>query len=203
MLLLDWLSLALLCFLGAAMPGPSLAVVIQATARGGFVQGAIAALSHALGVGIYAVFTVTGLAMIMMTVPGLFMFIQIAGALFLIYLSLKTLLNEARQEASQANSQQSRQSAVKGFLIAFLNPKLLIFFTALFSQFIHAGLGLAEKSIMVLTVLLIDGLWYCLVAWLMSRSLVQQKFSSSQIWLERIFSAALMFVGCRLLMLQV
>lgn len=203
MLFVEWLSLALVCFLGAAMPGPSLAVVIQATARGGFEQGAIAWVSHAAGVAIYAVLTVTGLAVVMVAVPKLFILLQIAGALFLIYLAIKTLMNHPAPAAEQDSGQRATQSARDGFLMAFLNPKLLIFFTALFSQFIHAGLAWTDKGIMVATVFVIDGLWYCLVAFLLSRGFVQQRFSNCKSWLQRIFAVLLILVAGRLLLLQI
>ena len=57
-----WLSLALLCILGAMTPGPSLAVVLGSTLRGGQASGLAAALARGLAAGLYAVLTVAGLA---------------------------------------------------------------------------------------------------------------------------------------------
>lgn len=199
MSLAQWISLVLVCALGAAMPGPSLAVVLQNTLRGGFTQGVVTAVAHALGVGVYALLTVTGLAVLMLATPTLFGLIKIAGALFLIYMGLKVLLAASGPIVDeQPPAQASRKSAREGFLIAFLNPKLLIFFTALFSQFLHADLDWLQKGILVATVTVVDGLWYCLVALLLSHGFVRQRFTQHSLWLQRIFAAVLILVGLRL-----
>ena len=44
-----WLSLVVICILGALSPGPSLALVIKNTLNGGVQQGYATAISHGLG----------------------------------------------------------------------------------------------------------------------------------------------------------
>ncbi|WP_019528233.1 LysE family translocator [Dasania marina] len=200
MTLTQWSSLLLVCALGAAMPGPSLAVVVQNTLRGGFSQGAVTALFHALGVGVYALLTVTGLAVLMLAMPTVFWLIKIAGALYLIYLGFNVLrAANSPQSGEQPRQQATVSSAREGFFIAFLNPKLLIFFTALFSQFLHADLTWLHKGILVATVTVVDGLWYCLVALLSSQGFMQQRFAEHTVWLQRLFAAVLVLVGLRLI----
>ena len=60
----------------------------------------------------------------------------------------------------------SQRAALQdGFAIAFLNPKLAVFFLALFSQFIDPeNLTLQVGLIMCLTVFVLDTGWYLLVA---------------------------------------
>ena len=201
MVLAEWLSLLLICALGAAMPGPSLAVVMQNTLRGGMGQGVITALSHALGVGIYALLTVTGLAVILQTLPTLFWLIQLAGAGFLIYLGVKTFRYTPQQDTAPTEARASHQSAWDGFLIAFLNPKLFIFFTALFSQFVEPDSSWLVKAVMVVTATLIDGAWYCLVAFLLTRGNTAAKLSASR-YLHKGFAVILVALGLRLMWLQ-
>ena len=49
-------------------------------------------------------------------------------------------------------------------MISFLNPKILVFFVAVFSQFIYKELTRLDKTIIVLVAGLIDTFWYVLVA---------------------------------------
>ncbi len=49
-----WLAVVSICALGAMSPGPSLAVVLRHTVQGGRRAGSLAAVTHGLGVGLYA-----------------------------------------------------------------------------------------------------------------------------------------------------
>jgi threonine/homoserine/homoserine lactone efflux protein len=169
--LTSWLALAAICVMGAISPGPSLALIIRNTVQGGQRHGVATALGHGLGVGIYALITALGLAILITQTPLLFDLIRYGGAAFLAWLGIKALLAKPQVTGVEAGEHQSRgrQGAFEGFMVAFLNPQLAIFFLALFSQFVHADTGWREGSIMMLTAGGIDALWYVLVALLLSR----------------------------------
>jgi threonine/homoserine/homoserine lactone efflux protein len=57
-------------------------------------------------------------------------------------------------------------------MISLLNPKIAIFFLALFSQFIEKDPSLTDQVIMVMTASLVDGLWYTFVAVILSHGRV-------------------------------
>jgi threonine/homoserine/homoserine lactone efflux protein len=67
-----WLSLFAICLLGAMFPGPSLVMVSKHTLAGGRVNGLAAAWVHAIGIGIYALITIVGLAVVLQQSPILF-----------------------------------------------------------------------------------------------------------------------------------
>lgn len=167
----SWLALAAICVMGALSPGPSLALVIRNTVRGGQGHGVATALGHGLGVGLYALITALGLALLITRTPLLFDVIRYGGAAFLAWLGIRALLaKSAAGEASQVvHTVRSRQGAFEGFMVAFLNPQLAIFFVALFSQFVRADTGWQQGGIMMLTAGGIDALWYVLVALALSR----------------------------------
>ena len=170
--LTSWLALAAICVMGAISPGPSLALIIRNTVQGGQGHGVVTALGHGLGVGIYALITALGLAILITQTPLLFDLIRYGGAAFLAWLGIKALL--ARPAGGEAGKEEGhpprgRQGAFEGFMVAFLNPQLAIFFIALFSQFVHADTGWREGGIMMLTAGGIDALWYVLVALVLSR----------------------------------
>jgi threonine/homoserine/homoserine lactone efflux protein len=195
-----WLSLAAICFMGALSPGPSLALIIKNTLAGGKKQGYASAISHGLGVALYAAFTVMGIGIVITKLPWLFQLIQYAGAAFLLYLGISAI--RSHQHSNLAISAKDKIKKIQvngwrdGFLIAFLNPKLAIFFLALFSQFIAIDDSLQQKIIMVATVGIIDTAWYCLVTYGISRGPILTKLQNNQNIVQKV-------TGCFLILLAV
>ncbi|WP_298717004.1 LysE family translocator [uncultured Oceanisphaera sp.] len=167
----SWLALAAICVMGAISPGPSLAVVMRNTVKGGRGHGVVTALGHGLGVGLYALITALGLALLITRNPLLFDMIRYGGAAFLAWLGVKALLARPATGDTTISDHpvRGRQGAFEGFMVAFLNPQLAIFFVALFSQFVQADTGWQQGGVMMLTAGGIDALWYVLVALLLSR----------------------------------
>ena len=196
-----WLSFVVICIMGALSPGPSLALVIKNTLAGGTSQGYATAISHGLGVAIYAAITATGIALIIVQSPLIFSIIQYAGAAFLLYLGIKSLLskkdNEVFSEDNTANKSQVNGWR-DGFLIAFLNPKLAIFFLALFSQFLGEEASSEQKMIMTATVGSIDALWYCLVTFTLSRGNIIGKLRENSHIVDKVTGSFLILLAARI-----
>jgi len=197
-----WLSLASICTLGAMTPGPSLAVVLKHTVSGGRLNGVIASIAHGLGVALYASLTVLGMAVIIKETPWLFNVIKYAGVAFLLWLAFKALTSKsALADIKTKTSNVSwQESAYEGFSIAFLNPKLALFFLALFSQFINVDASLQQKILMVATVGGIDTLWYCLIALILSQSSVITKLKANTHIVDRVTGVALIGVAMRVML---
>lgn len=163
--LFAWLSLAGICALGAMSPGPSLLIVLRAAASGPR-QGIACALAHGAAIAIYASLTAFGLAVLITRSPLLFGILQWAGAAMLIYLGWKSLRAPAPDPAATkvtAPQQSVGRSALQGFGVAFFNPKVAVFFTALFSQFVAEQQALATKLGMAALAASVDAAWYCIV----------------------------------------
>ncbi len=200
---LDWLSLFGVCLLGAMSPGPSLAVVTRATLRGGLGSGMSAAVAHGVGVGLYGLITVAGLAVLIAGSPRLFLGIQVLGALYLIHLGIKSLRAGTAPGAMSHGDEESESrhgAAVNGFLVAFLNPKLAVFMLALFSQFLDAEAGATQKTIMVLTVGITDALWYGAIAALLSRPRFLDRLQANAVVIDRVFGVILIALALTVLL---
>jgi len=198
-----WLPLVTICILGAMSPGPSLVVVLRNTLAGGRAEGVKTALAHGFAVGLYALATAAGLAVLVTGNPGAYEAIQLCGALFLAYLGLKSLfgstgLSEAVDTESDAL--YSGHGLRSGFLTAFLNPKIAIFFAALFSQFISPETLLSEKIIMALTAALTDATWYLLVALILSHSKVLGLLRRKAGLLDKIFGLLLLLLALKIVL---
>lgn len=199
MALSHWLSLISICLLGAMSPGPSLAIVLKATVNGGVSKGYVTAVAHGLGVALYGLLTVTGLAVLITRSPQLFLGIQLVGACYLIYLGIKSLRSTGSSEIQPSTEMSGHNAAVEGFLVAFLNPKLAVFMLALFSQFLLPEFGLREKSIMVATVGITDACWYALIVALVSRKTLLGKLQRNAQKIDRIFGVILILLALTVL----
>ena len=139
MIFSDWLSLILICILGAFSPGPSLIVIINCTLKHGRTSGIFASIGHGLGVFFYAFVSVLGLAIIIINSPKVFFTIQLMGSILLIWIGYKTIKDNNRKifnNINQTIDSKKTTSFIDGFLIAILNPKIAAFFISLFSQFL-------------------------------------------------------------------
>ncbi|HFK2925778.1 TPA: LysE family translocator [Aeromonas hydrophila] len=200
--LTSWLALAAICVMGAISPGPSLALIIRNTVQGGQGHGVATALGHGFGVGIYALITALGLAILITQTPLLFDVIRYGGAAFLAWLGVKALLAKpAKGEASEEVHQlRGRQGAFEGFMVAFLNPQLAVFFIALFSQFVHADTGWREGGIMMLTAGGIDAVWYVLVALVLSRGPVLAWLKAKSFVIDKISGLVLLGLALKVVL---
>ena len=196
-----WLSVTLACLLGAMSPGPSLAVIVNLSLSQGRIVGLIAAVSHGLMIGLFAFATAFGLVVIVERNPLIFNTVQIAGCVFLIWMAVKLLFTTANREiVSVVTAQSSKWLAARdGLLIALVNPKIIIFFSALFSQFVDASSQLWEKTLLALIAGTVDMLWYMLMAVVISNSSSNETglnaYRKYGQWLDKLFAVVLLVIA--------
>ena len=179
-------------------PGPSLAVVLRHALMGGRARGCIAAVAHSVGIGLYALLAMSGLAVLITASPNVFRAFQWAGAAYLVWLGIKGLMAKRLPEDQLAHAGATSSAIRDGFLVAFLNPKIAVFLIALFSQVVGADTTWLERSIYAATAWLIDMLWYLLVAWLFSAPKWHQFLQRNTVWFERTFGIVLLALAGRL-----
>ena len=159
---LFWVQFAAICLIGAMSPGPSMALIIRNSIKYGRISGILFSLGHAIGIGIYATVSVLGLQFILINNLLLFNAIQFCGSVFLLILGI-LFLRDTAHNLSLENEQKNVNSLMQGFAISILNPKILIWFAAIFSQFIEISSTNFVKLAMVLIASSIDGLWYIIL----------------------------------------
>lgn len=159
---LFWVQFAAICLIGAMSPGPSMALIIRNSIKYGRLSGILFSLGHAIGIGIYATASLLGLQFILINNLFLFNAIQFCGSVFLLILGI-LFLRDTAHNLSLENEQKNVNSLIQGFAISILNPKILIWFAAIFSQFIEISSTNFVKLAMVLIASSIDGLWYIIL----------------------------------------
>lgn len=82
-------------------------------------------------------------------------------------------------------------------MISLLNPKLALFFIALFSQFVSVGNDWSAKATIVLTPLIVDGLWYTLIALVLSHANILDKLKSRAKIIDQLSGVVLILLALR------
>ena len=120
----------------AAVPGPGIFYVAARTLSGGKRAGIASTFGTALGGLVHVIAGGLGVSALILASAELFTALKFAGALYLVWLGLKTF-REARdllpQQAIAAGTQRVFR---EGVLVEALNPKTAAFFLAFIPQFI-------------------------------------------------------------------
>ena len=189
-----WVQFATICIVGAMSPGPSMALIIRNSIKYGRVSGILSSVGHAIGIGIYAGVSVAGLQIILINNIFLFNTIQFCGSVFLLVLGI-LFLRDAGQKFSIQDEQKSVNSFIQGFAISILNPKILIWFAAIFSQFIEISSTNFVKLTMVLIASSIDGLWYIILTIIVTGFGLKQFLENNTKIIQNISGAVLIFIS--------
>jgi threonine/homoserine/homoserine lactone efflux protein len=198
MSLFVWFQFALVCTIGAMSPGPSLAVVIRNNINYNKFAGIMTSIGHGLGIGVYATLAVLGLGFILQTNQTLFLLIQILGLIFLFFLGLLFIFQKHSEEKNNDNQNQLN-SFLQGFMIAIINPKILIWFTAIYSQFISVEGSIIFNVILILTASIIDALWYIIVSIMITGYGVKNFLIDKKLIIQKITGSILLIIAIGLL----
>ena len=190
--------LSFVCAMGAISPGPSLAVVIRNTISGGRFQGVVTGIGHGIGIGIYAFMAVMGLSSLLLNNEKLFMIFQIAGAIILLWIACKMILNKP-SDVIDDEKQFNRKGFIQGFMIAFLNPKILVFLVAVFSQFIKSDINILDRFIIAIIASFIDMGWYVFVSLLLAGTSLINNFRSNAVLIDRSIGTILIMISLLLI----
>lgn len=195
--LIEWFAIAGVCFAGAATPGASLVVVVRNTSQGGRAEGIKTAIGHGVGVGLYALFAVAGFSALVETMPTVVSSIETVGALFLLWMGAATLWS-AKQERSEDVEKSTGRGAVEGFLFAFMNPKIILFFLAILSTMLPAEATALERVGVATVAMVIDAGWYTFAVLMLSREGPAMWLELNRLAVDRLLGLILIAAGVAL-----
>ena len=193
-----WSQFAIVCIAGAMSPGPSLAIVIRNNVNFNRLAGILTSIGHGIGIGVYATLAVLGLGLILQTNQTVFMIIQIIGLVLLFLFGLMFVFQKNNQDKKE-EKQSQLNSFLQGFTIAIINPKILIWFTAVYSQFIAIDASFYFNSILVLTASLIDAIWYIIVSILVTGYGLKNLLIEKKLMIQKTTGIVLIIISLMLL----
>jgi homoserine/homoserine lactone efflux protein len=192
--------------LAALSPGPAVMCSVAQSTRYGF-RSSLAGISGIqLGNFLFFVCIALGLGALLATATIAFTVLRVLGAVYLFYLGVRIIISSfrrplARDSQPKASVTTRHSLFLQGLLIQLTNPKALLFVSALLPQFIepHRSLPL-QLVILLFTTVTVDTVVLSSYAFFAQRGIQSFRTSRVSVWLERVFGAALVFFGFRLLL---
>ena len=131
-------------------PGPDILYVISQS----FIKGTKAAIITSLGLTtgllFHTFFVVVGLSLLIKKNENIFLFLKLIGALYFIFLAIMVFLKRSKKINIKSNQLENIDFFKKGLFMNLLNPKVSLFFIALFPGFIfHDNLS-SELQFLIL-----------------------------------------------------
>lgn len=148
----DWLLFSGAALLIALTPGPNMVYLLSRSICQGRRAGVISLFGVMAGFLVHMTAAAVGLSALFMAVPMAYEVLKWAGALYLLYLAWQAVKPGARSpfEARDLPQDSPRKLFAMGFLTNLLNPKIAMFYLAIFPQFVSPEHG----SVLVQSVVL-------------------------------------------------
>ena len=146
------LSLFVLAALALLLvPGPAVLYIVTRSAAHGRRAGFASVLGIEAGSLVHAMAAALGLSALLLTSALAFQVVKYAGAVYLVYLGVRTLFSRDDEAGPMAPTQANlTQLFAKGFLVNLLNPKTALFFYAFLPQFVDPSRGAVQGQIFML-----------------------------------------------------
>jgi RhtB (resistance to homoserine/threonine) family protein len=148
-----WLLFSAVALLAIMSPGPAILLAISNSLTHGTRSVYLSALGNEIGIMIVSLSAVLGLGVILQTSTTLFLMIKVIGAAYLIYLGVRQWRSKTnlfdRQNTEAKKARTNKSFFLEGLLIAVTNPKAILFFTALFPQFININAAVLPQFLMM------------------------------------------------------
>ncbi|MBG0831729.1 LysE family transporter [Planomonospora sp. ID67723] len=207
MVALSWAELGsfvALCLILAATPGANLTVVLHCARQGGQRTAVAATIGLTLGKIFWATASILGLAALLASSRVAYDVLRLAGAAYLIWLGMQSLRStRCRAAGRRSDGFAPTLSMLGGFrrgLVGdLLNPKVGIFYTTVFPQFIRPDDAVAPTAAVLLlahaAVLLT---WYPGMSFLLTRAGRRVRRPTLSAVLDGVMGSALVVLGIRL-----
>jgi len=170
-------------------PGPSQLLMLSNSGTHGFSRGVFTAAGDltanalqmlAAGLGLAAIIAASGMALAV---------IKWAGVAYLIWLGVRMIGNAKADDPALMGAQAKvsiRSLWMQGFITSAANPKAVVFFAALFPQFLSSEAAFwPQFLILSATYIVMDGMF--LSAYGLSASWIAKRFKgTARVWIERV-----------------
>lgn len=194
-----------MCMLLIILPGPDTAIATKNTLTVGRIGGLKTALGTCCALLIHTSAAVFGLSAIIVKSAFLFSVFKYVGAIYLIYLGIKTLWALRKKEVAAsvemntAKQFENKSCFKQGFLTDLLNPKVAVFFLTFLPQFVDAGSDtFVPFLIMGFTYTVLTAIWFFLYVYLLNQISTFMKKPKAQNMIEGITGAILIGFGIKL-----
>jgi threonine/homoserine/homoserine lactone efflux protein len=202
------LDAQLLAFVGislllAVTPGPDMAVVTKNALAHGRRGVLLTTTGIALALAIWVGATAVGLSALLRASGELLFGLKLAGAAYLAYLGVRTLLESRRRApdllADAPPAAPAHAIFRQGFLSAISNPKLGVFFVTFLPQFVVPGQALLPRLLELGLIFAVIG-WSWMNVYGLFITRIREIITAPRVrqWMQRVTGVVLLGFGARL-----
>lgn len=202
-----FLIYSVIAFLYVLSPGPAVMLAIVNGIRTDMKTVAVSCFANILGLSVLSTASILGLGVLILTSATLFLIVKIIGAFYLMYLGVKFLRNKGilNIDAMEKDVKQKSKKAYffESFFVAVTNPKPIIFFTAIFPQFLNLHEAIAPQFfIMTGEFLFFSFFGLCTYAFLSKKSKALLSNEKRMYWFNKFTGGLFIFLGLGLLRIK-
>ncbi len=200
----QFIKVAVAHLLAAMSPGPDFAIVVRQSVT----HGRRAALWTSVGIGtailLHVTYTLLGIGLLLRSSPVAFAAVKYAGAAYLAWIGAKALASRPKAALSApspgAGDRRAgpaepvpRRAFATGFLTNALNPKVTLFFVAIFASLVDPATPRSIQAAYGLWMSLATMGWFSIVSVFFTRDAVRRAFLRGGHWIDRAMGAV--FIG--------
>lgn len=197
-------KVALAHILAVISPGPDFAMVVRQSIN----HGRRVAIWSALGIGsailVHVTYALLGIGILLRTYPVAFAAVKYAGAAYLAWIGVKSLMSRRRRELPATSGKVAAavsspavptagKAWVMGLLTNIFNPKATLFFVAIFASLIDPATPKAIEAAYGAWMSVSTMAWFSLVAVIFTRERVRQAFLRCGHWID--WAIGVVFIG--------
>ncbi len=165
----NWMIYTTVIFISTILPGPSVLLALSHGVRYGRKRSMFTASGVTLAAVIMATVSAIGLGAIIVSSGFAFLAIKYLGAAYLIYIGVKCwfqklVKTQSLEDTADLVKKTPGRIFFQALFVGLGNPKAIIFFTALFPQFVHSS-EIQVYNFMVLIVTLAAVVFICMMIW--------------------------------------
>lgn len=205
----EWAFIAILTLVTAASPGPDFLIVVRNSMMHSRQTALFTVLGISAGICIHIIYSILGVAALIAGSAKLFGVVKYIGAGYLLYIGFKSLFSRGHGPVKNDRDNGAEISLTpgsafrQGFFTNVLNPKVTLFFFALFTQVISLQTPMSIQLLYGLTVVVVGGGWWVFVVMIMTNTYIRSKFLRFSRWIDRITGGLLVALGVRLAISQI
>ncbi|EZH75789.1 homoserine lactone transporter [Aquimarina atlantica] len=186
-------------------PGADTMYILGRSISQGKKSGVISALGISSGALLHCFFAALGLSILLAKSATAFSIVKYAGATYLMYLGIKSLLTKSTAIAEGIKEKETTKNYIKvytsGVLTNLLNPKVALFFLAFLPQFIDPEYTKSAIPFLILGLTFVTtGTIWCMILAFFSAKLANKIRQNNKVkfWMDKTTGVLFILLGIQL-----
>jgi len=200
----EFLALTIIHLLAVMSPGPDFAIILRQSISFGRKTAILTSFGIGAGIAVHVGYTLLGIGLLISQSPTLMMVAKLIGAAYISYLGVNLLRSQPSTADNNIKIDNNPKHQTKAFMMGFMtnvfNPKVTLFFLAIFTTVVSANTPIFVQSFYGLWIIITSIAWFSLVSFLFSKPVVRQKFLKNGHWFERVMGVILLIFAIKLVL---